>query len=77
MINATTPRAHQARRRERLGEVNELLDEFGIVLVPRVEELQLPTREVRLDAFDASELRRGVPYKLVGDSETGEALAFA
>jgi hypothetical protein len=30
-------------------EVHELINEFGIVLVPRLEELELPTREVGLD----------------------------
>ena len=57
-------------------EVDELLDEFGVLLVPRVEKLQLPTREVRLDAFDAGELGRVVPDELVGNGETGYGLAF-
>ena len=39
-------------------EVHELLNELGIVLVPRVEELELPAGEVRLDAFDTRELGR-------------------
>ena len=58
-------------------EVEELIDQLRIILVPRVEELQLPVRVVRLDRLDACEFGRGVPYKFVRDRETGEALTFA
>ena len=57
-------------------EVDELLDQLGILLVPRLEELQLAVGEVRLQAFDACELRSGMPDKLIGYGDTGGALAF-
>ena len=57
-------------------EVHELLNELGIVLIPRVKELELPARVMRLDAFDASELGRIMPDEFVWDGEADLALAL-
>ena len=46
-------------------EVDELLDQLGILAVPGVNELQLPARIDRLDALDTCELRSGMPDELV------------
>ena len=44
--------------------MDQLLHELRIVLVPGIEESELPVRIIGLDRLYAGELRRGVLYRL-------------
>jgi hypothetical protein len=58
-------------------EVDELLDQLRILLVPGLEELQLTAGIIRLQAFDAREFGPGMPDEFVRDRDPGGALTRA
>ena len=56
--------------------MDQLLHEFGVILIPSIEEPQLAVGIVRLNRLYAGELRRIMPDEFMGHSDLGRLLPF-